>query len=111
MRDGYQRKMKQIFIVGEALRRYTNGHRLSRRSSKLFNFLEKGTQRRDGRATIDMCIVDLLMCIKHIINPLQHRLKIIRRLRIEGSMKPIRKSQCIKSGFNGGVRSVNADRS
>jgi hypothetical protein len=29
--------------------------------------------------------------------------------KIEGSVKPIRGTQCMKSGFNRGVRSVNAD--
>jgi hypothetical protein len=32
-------------------------HWLSKLSSKLSNFLEKGTQRRDSRAAIDTCCV------------------------------------------------------
>jgi hypothetical protein len=85
--------------------------RLSRQISKLSNFSEKGIQRRDGRVAADTCIADSSMCIEHIINPVQHRVKIIRRLKIEGSVKPIRGTRCMKSSFNGGVRSVNVDRS
>jgi hypothetical protein len=39
------------------------------------------------------------MCIKHIINPPQHQEQLIRSLKIEDSMKPIRESQCIKSSL------------
>jgi hypothetical protein len=34
-----------------------------------------------------------------------------RRLKIESSVKPIRRSQDMKTGFNRDVRSVNVDRS
>jgi hypothetical protein len=71
----------------------------------------ESTQRCDGRAAINTCIVDSSVCIEYIINPVQHWVKIIKGLKIEGIMKPIRGSQHMKFGFNGGVRSVNADRS
>jgi hypothetical protein len=70
----------------------------------------KGTQRRDGRAAIDTCIADSSMCIEHIINPVRHRMKLIRRLKIEGRVKPNSGTQCMKSGLNESVRSVNADQ-
>jgi hypothetical protein len=38
------------------------------------------------------------MCIEHIINPQQHQVKVIRRIETEDGVKPIRKSQCMKSG-------------
>jgi hypothetical protein len=59
---------------------------------------------------MDTCIADSSMYVEHIINPVQHWVKITRRLKIEGSMKPIRRTRCMKSGFNRGVRSVNVDR-
>jgi hypothetical protein len=62
-------------------------------------------------AAQDTCIVDSSMCIEYIINPVQHPIKITRMLKIEGSMKPIRRTQGMKSDINEGVRSVNADRS
>jgi hypothetical protein len=67
--------------------------RLSRRSSKLSNFSKKGTQKYNGRATMDTCIADPSMCIEHIINPVQHRIRVTRRLKIEDSMKSIRRTQ------------------
>jgi hypothetical protein len=63
-------------------------HRLFKQSIKLSNFLEKGTQIRDGHAAIDVCIADSSMCIEHIIIPVRHRVRLIRRLKIEGSVKP-----------------------
>jgi hypothetical protein len=51
------------------------------------------------------------MCTEHIINLVQHRVKIIIWLKIEGSMKPIKGSHHMKYSFNGDVRSVNVDRS
>jgi hypothetical protein len=39
------------------------------------------------------CIVDLSMCIKHIINQVQHRIRIIQKLKIKGSTKPVRRTQ------------------
>jgi hypothetical protein len=56
---------------------------LSRRTSKLSNFSLKGTQWRDGRAAVDTHIVDSSLCIEYIINLVQHRVKIIRGLKIE----------------------------
>jgi hypothetical protein len=58
-----------------------------------------------------MCIVDSSMCIKHIINPVHHRIEITQRLKIEGCMKPIIRTQSMKSDFNRDVLSVNVDRS
>jgi hypothetical protein len=85
-------------------------HWLSKRTSKLSNFSEKGTQRRDDGAAIDICIADSSMCIEYIINPVRHRVRLIRRLKIEGSMKPNNEIRCINSSVNGGVRSVNVDQ-
>jgi hypothetical protein len=56
---------------------------LSRRTSKLSNFSLKGTQWRDGGAVVDTHIVDSSLCIEYIINLVQHRVKIIRGLKIE----------------------------
>jgi hypothetical protein len=84
--------------------------RLSRQSSKLSNFSEKGTHGRDDRAVIDTCIADSSMCIEHIINPVRHWIRLIRRLMIEGSMKPNSGARCMKSYVNRGVRTVNADQ-
>jgi hypothetical protein len=50
------------------------------------------------------------MCIEHIINPVRHRVRLIKRLKIEGSVKPNSRTRCMKSGVNGGVRSVNVDQ-
>jgi hypothetical protein len=77
-------------------------HQLSRRSIKLSNFLEKCTQRRDDHAAINTC-VDSSMCIEHIINLVRHRVKLIKRLKIEGSVKPVSETLCMKSGLNGAV--------
>jgi hypothetical protein len=83
---------------------------LSKQTTKLSNFSEKDTQRCDDCAAADTCIVDSSMCIKHIINPVNHRVKIIRRLKIKGSVKPIRRTRYMKYDLNEGVQSVNADR-
>jgi hypothetical protein len=55
---------------------------------------------------MDTCITNTSICIEHIINPVQHQIKITRRLKIEGSMKLIRTTQGMESDFNGGIRSV-----
>jgi hypothetical protein len=60
------------------------------------NFLEKGTQRPNDHTTVVTCIIDSSIWIEHIINSVNHRVKIIRR------------TQCMKSGSNGGIRSMNA---
>jgi hypothetical protein len=72
-----------------AVSRVVHHASVSRLSSKLFNFLEKGTQRRDSRAAIDMCIADSSMYIEYIINPVRHQVKLIRCLKNEGSMMSI----------------------
>jgi hypothetical protein len=74
-------------------------------------FRKKGTQRCDGHAAINKCVTDSSICIKHIINPIQHRERLVRKLKTEGSVKPNSGIRCMKSGLNGVVRSVNADRS
>jgi hypothetical protein len=55
-------------------------------------------------------VADSLMCIKYIINPVRHRVRLIKRLKIEGSMKPNCGTRCMKSGINRGVRLVNVDQ-
>jgi hypothetical protein len=81
--------------------------RLSRRSSKLSNFLEKGTQRRDGRATCDTCCGLVSVYQTHQ----QHSVTLGETYqKIEDSVKLINGTQCMKSVFNGGVRSVSADQ-
>jgi hypothetical protein len=79
---------------------------LYRRSSKLSNFLEKGTQRHDSRATGDTC------CRLINIYRTHHQPSVISGetyQEIEDSVKPISGTQCMKSGFNGGVRLMSAD--
>jgi ABC-type antimicrobial peptide transport system permease subunit len=62
----------------------------------------------DGCAVIDACVMDSSMYIEHIINPMQHRIKVTRTLKIESSVKLMRRTQCMKIGFNRGVRSVGS---
>jgi hypothetical protein len=79
--------------------------RLPRWSSKLSNFSEKGTQRRDSRATIDTC------CGLVNVYQTHHQPSVTSGetcQNIEGSVKPISRTRCMKSGFNGGVRSVSS---
>jgi hypothetical protein len=95
MQDGYQRKMKEIFIVGKhhgatltdvisipACPLVHIMRRLFKHASKLSNFLEKGTQRHDSHTATDKCIANSSMCIEHIINIVNHRMKTIRRLKV-----------------------------
>jgi hypothetical protein len=118
MQDGYRCRTKEIFIVWMVSCRYSNECRFGsctinqeRRfenhatctgypdgQANCTNFSAKGTQRGDSHATFGTCVADSSMCIKHIINPLQHRVKVIRRLKTEDSMEPIRISQGMKSG-------------
>jgi hypothetical protein len=72
--------------------------RLSRRSSKLSNFSTKNTQRRDGRVTFGTCVADSSGYIEHIINPLQHYIKVVIRLKPEDSMKQINEFQHMEAG-------------
>jgi hypothetical protein len=123
MRYGYQRKMNEIFIACEMSRGYSNvrhfgshtptqvRHFKNHASCASYpdgqancpTFQKKGTQRRDGRAAIDMYVAHSSMCIKHIINPVQHRKRFIRRLKNKGSVKPNSETRCMKSGLNRGV--------
>jgi hypothetical protein len=80
--------------------------RLIRQSSKLSNFSEKGTQRHDGRTAIDMYYRLINVYRTH------HQPSVTSGetcQKIEGSMKPISETRCMKSGFNGGVRLVSVD--
>jgi hypothetical protein len=70
--------------------------RLSRRLSKLSNCSEK--VHRDVIAMqLSTRVVDSSRCIEHIINPLQHRVKLIKEVKTEDRMKLISGSQCMKS--------------
>jgi hypothetical protein len=71
--------------------------RLSRRSSKLSNCPEK-VHKDVAAAQLLTRAADLSTCVKHIINPLQHREKHVKAVKIEDSMKPISGSQRMKSG-------------
>jgi hypothetical protein len=71
--------------------------RLSRRSSKLSNCLEK--VHRDMTTTqLLTCVTDSSRCVEHIINPLQHWERHVKVVKTEGSMKLISGSLHIKSG-------------
>jgi hypothetical protein len=48
-------------------------------------------------------VADSSMCIEHIINPVRHRVKLIERLKIEGNVKPISETRCMKPSLNGGI--------
>jgi hypothetical protein len=71
---------------------------LSRWSSKLSNFSVKSAQRCAGRAASDTCVADSSRFIEHIINPLQHRIKVVRRLKTEDSLMRFQESLCMKAG-------------
>jgi hypothetical protein len=60
---------------------------------------------------MDTSIVDSSICIEYIMNSMQHWIQITRMIKIEGSMKLIRRTQGMKPGFISGVRLVNTDRS
>jgi hypothetical protein len=64
----------------------------------LSNFSVKSTQRCDSRATFDTYVADSSRFIEHIINLLQHRVKVIRRLKIEDSLVQFQESLCMKAG-------------
>jgi hypothetical protein len=71
--------------------------RLSKRSSKLFNYPKK--------VHIDVTVVQLLThivnssrCEEHIINPLWHQKEHIQTVKTEDGMKPISRSQRMESG-------------
>jgi hypothetical protein len=72
-------------------------HRLSRWSSKLSNCPEKV----HGDVTTTQLltrVADSSRCVESIINQLQHRVKHVKILQIEDSIKPIGESQRMKSG-------------
>jgi hypothetical protein len=82
-------------------------HRLSRRSSKVSNFSEKGTQKHDGRAVGDTCYALINVYQTH------HQPSVISDetyQKIEDSLNPISGTRCMKVGFNGCVRSVSVDQ-
>jgi hypothetical protein len=61
-------------------------HRLSRWSSKLYNFSEKGIHRCDDHAVVDMCC-GFHQCVSNITSTQRSiEKKTIRRLKIEGSV-------------------------
>jgi hypothetical protein len=128
MRDDYQHKMKKIFIACEASHSYSNIRHFGSHTPTQVRRFENCAlctgylygqtkcstfQRKVHR---DVTVVQLLtriadssMCIKQIINPVWHQVKLIIRLKIEGYVKLVSGTQCMKSGFNRGVRSVSAD--
>jgi hypothetical protein len=55
---------------------------------------------------LSIYVTDSSMCIEHIINPVRHRVRLIKRLKIEGSVKTNRGIRCMKCGINGGVQSA-----
>jgi hypothetical protein len=59
----------------------------------LSNLSVKNTQRCDSCAAFNTCGADSSRCIEHFINPLQHRVKVIRRFKTENSMKQVNESQ------------------
>jgi hypothetical protein len=81
--------------------------RLSRWPSKMHNFLEKGTQRRDSRAVGDT-YCRLINVYRTHHQPSATSIETYQK--IEDSVKPISGTGCMKSEFNGGVRSVSADQ-
>jgi hypothetical protein len=101
LRDGYQRKTMEIFIASEASRGYSNGHTFdSRAPTRVRHFRNRAScagcpddqancptfQRKVHRDVIAMQqathVADSSMYIKHIINPVRHRVRLIRRLKI-----------------------------
>jgi hypothetical protein len=62
------------------------------------NSLEKNMQRCDDHAAFVTCIAESSRCTEHIINPLQHRVKVIRRLKTEDSLKQFNESQHMEVG-------------
>jgi hypothetical protein len=108
MQDGYQRKMKEIFITREASCGYNNGcHFGSRGPTRVHHFKNCASciDYPDGQANcpifqrkihrdvtvvqLSTCVIDSSMCIEYIINPVWHQVKLIIRLKIEGRVKPI----------------------
>jgi hypothetical protein len=123
MRDGYQRKMKVIFIAREASCDYSNGRRFGSRASTRVRHFENHVscvsypddqvnyssfQRNVHRDVMAMqlttCVLWSRQCVsKHIINPVRHRVRLVRRLKIEGNMKLNSGTRCMKSSLNGDV--------
>jgi hypothetical protein len=71
------------------------------------NFSEKGTQRCGGHAAIDAC------CGLVNVYRTHHQPNVTSGetyQKIEGNIKPISGTRCMKSGPNEGVRSVSADQ-
>jgi hypothetical protein len=118
--DGYQHKTKEIFIASEASHGYSNGHPFDTRTltrvchfenhtscagyldgqANYPTFQRKVHKRCDGRVANDMCcrLVNLYRTHhQHSVTSGETYQK------IEGSMKPISGTRCMKSGFNRGV--------
>jgi hypothetical protein len=54
--------------------------------------------RCDAHVAFDTCVVDSSRFIEHIINLLQHRVKVIRRLKTEDGLVQFQESLCMKAG-------------
>jgi hypothetical protein len=70
--------------------------RLSERSSKLSNCLKK-VHRDVTVVQLLTRVADSSRCVEHIINPLQRRVKHVKTVKTEHSMKLISGSQRMKS--------------
>jgi uncharacterized membrane protein len=55
-------------------------------------------QRRDSRVAFGTCVADSSRYKEHIINPLQHRVDVVRRLKTEVNMMQIKELQHMESG-------------
>jgi hypothetical protein len=119
--------VKEIFIACEASHSYSNGvilvpvHPLECVVSRIMHhapiaqtvkqtiqLFRKRYTKRDGHAAVDTCCGLVNMYQTH------HQPSVISGetyQKIEGSVKPISGTRCMKSGFNGGVRLVSADQS
>jgi hypothetical protein len=84
--------------------------RLSSWLSKLSNCTEK-VHRDVATVHLSTRVANSSRFIEHIINPLQHRVKHIKAVKTEDSMKSINGFQCIKLGSTKASDQVFADRS
>jgi hypothetical protein len=71
--------------------------RLSKRSSKLSNCLEK-VHRDVTIVQLSTRVAYSSRCVEHIIDPMQHRVKHVKAVKNEDNMKLISGSQHMKSG-------------
>jgi hypothetical protein len=65
---------------------------------QIVQLARNSVQRRDNLPASTR-VADSSRCMEHIINPLQYRVKRVKAVKIEDSMKPISGSQCMKSGL------------